>query len=180
MAQIAKESRALAAIELEEAIRQAQRYTTGYNPSTRIINQKTNRVREKEDEFKRCHYAYCEKAKLEISGDEAMRYLREMSDKATDAIDECMVFVEDLERKEHEGDQQANEAALQEEQKHKVDVQYQRYLTEVAIDERIAKDLCQKVHTTVSEDDLSITNVVLMKTHLEALTKNDEVLKKSW
>ena len=55
MAQAAKEMFKSSQLELEEAMRQARRYLDSHKPSTRIINQRIQRIRDKEDEFKRYH-----------------------------------------------------------------------------------------------------------------------------
>ena len=55
MAQQEKEMLKSGQIDLEEAIRQAKRYLTSHQPSTRIINQRIQKIREKE-EIKSGHY----------------------------------------------------------------------------------------------------------------------------
>ena len=76
MSQTAKNMRASAAVELDEAIRQAKRYTKSHQPSARILNQRIKRIRETEENFIRCHYAFCEKSNVEVESDESLEYLK--------------------------------------------------------------------------------------------------------
>ena len=180
MAQTTKELRASAAIELSEAIRQAGRYLKSHQPSTRIIQQKIQKIREREDEFKRYHFAYHEKAKIEVDSDDSMKYLQEKLDSAEDIIDECMLYVEERELATREEEQKSSEASSRDAERRKTDCLYQKCLTEVSIDERIAVDICKKVQTLLRDEETTTSNSVLMKTYLESLAEVQDSLKRSW
>ena len=180
MAQAAKEMLASATRDLDEAIRQTTSYMEGHQPSTRILQQRIQRVREKEEEYKRVYYTYHEKAKLDIDSGEVMQNLQEKLDKVADVVDEATIFIEDKEFKQHEEERLSSEMSYTIDEKRKVDIQYQRCVTEVSIDERIAKDLCQKVEKITAENVLTITKHVLMKTHLDGLVEILKILSTSW
>ena len=121
MSQAAKVLRASAFVELEEAIRQEKRYLGSHQPSTRIIQQKIFKVREKETEFKRYHFAHCEKTHIDVDSQEAMDYLRPKLDDAMDIIDECTTFIEEREMKKQEEDDQSSAESKEQEVAHRFD-----------------------------------------------------------
>ena len=83
----AKRERAVAAQELAEAIRQADRYLESTGPTTRLVNQRIAKINEREERLRYCHYTYCEKAKIPLDDNEATTYLTEKTDAALDCTD---------------------------------------------------------------------------------------------
>ena len=161
-------------------MRQAKRYLDSHQPSTRIVNQKLERIRDKQEELKLSHYAYCDKANIEINSDEAMTFLRGILDTAEDAIDECTLFLDSRDFDDQEEVRKADEALIEAEKKRRSDSQYQRAQIEVSIDERVAKDLCQKINDVVVNDEVTSTNAALVRTYLDGLEDISRVLHNSW
>ena len=93
----AKRERDVAARELEDAVRQATRYLDGTNPSQRLIQQRISKINEREERLRRCHYTYCDKAKISVEDDVQMNYLSDKTDAAIDCTDKCTIFIDDME-----------------------------------------------------------------------------------
>ena len=180
MAQTAKHMRASAIMKLNEAIHQAKRYMNSNQPSTRILNQRVKKIRESEENFIRCHYAFCEKSSIEVESDESLKYLRPKLDEAMDVIDRCSEFVEEKERNDVDAINKDSEAAMKEEEKRRVDSQFQKYLTEVTIEERMAKDLIGKINVLVNEDTPTVPNAMLMKAYVDDLSDVQRKLPPLW
>ena len=180
MAQAAKEARASTTVELEEAIRQAKRYLASHEPSTRIIEQRIKRIREVEAEFKRYHFVYCGKANIEIDSKEQMDYLQAKLDNSVDAIDECMAFIEDKERQQRDREDEISTESLKQEEKRKSETRYQNCIAELSLDERMAKDLCQKINILAHEELYTTGNAVTMEAHLDGLNNLQKALHQSW
>ena len=111
MSAIAEKLRASASVELEEAMRQVKRYLASNNPSVRLIQQKMRKVTEREEELKRFHFSYCNKADVAVDSEEAMKFIREKSDAATDCVDECMIYIEENEINQAEKEKYRTDAA---------------------------------------------------------------------
>ncbi len=86
----AKRDRDIAAKELTDAIRQADKYINAPNPNTRLLKQRITRIEERETHFRECHYLYLDKAKLSYDDDNENIYLTELTDKALDCTDKCL------------------------------------------------------------------------------------------
>ena len=161
-------------------MRQAKRYLQTSRPSTRIINQRVQKIREAEEEFKRNHFTFCEKAKIGVDSEDAMVYLRGMLDNSADVKDECEEFIEEREKQHLEEENKVSAVTQKEEEKLRNTGLYIRRLAEVSIDERVAKDVCQKVQTLVEQNELSKANTVLMKMHVDRLDEVQQVLNQAW
>ena len=180
MAQAAKEMQTSSLVTLEEAIRQAKRYLNTHKPSTRIIEQRIQRIQAADSEFRRHHITYCEKAGIGVDSTEAKNYVQPKLDDAIDAMDECTAFIEDREQSQREQDAEAQAASIREGDKQKDDVQYQRCLIEMSIDERVAKEFCRKVQELVQENEITADNAVLMQLHLNGLDEVHQNLIQLW
>ena len=180
MAQAAKEMLKSSQIELEEAMRQAKRYLDSHKPSTRIINQRIQRIRDKEDEFKRYHFVYYEKSSEGVESDEAMKVLRDTLDTSMDTIDECNVFIEDKEEKQRQEEDDSASTTRTQEEEQMSNALYLKQVTEVSIDERVAKDFIQNVNLLVAKNEFTKANYILIKTHLEGLEDVLSALNPSW
>ena len=109
-----------------------------------------------------------------------MSYIKNKSDEATDTVDEAMVFIEKREDELLEHDKTSSDAATQEERSIERNRLYQRSLTQLAIDERFAKEVCRNINTVVASEEYSIENAVLLESHMEKLRETQEILNKSW
>ena len=146
MAQTAKIMRASSLAELEEAIRQAKRYLPTEKSSRRIREQKIRRISEKD-------FTYCEKTNRKLDSNEAKNFLQPKLDSATDTIDECTSYIDEQERKNRENKDTSHAASIKEGKKRREDCHYQRRLVEFSIDERRAKELCEKVGNMVNANE---------------------------
>ena len=99
MSKQAEVARVATAFDLEEAMRQAQRYLGSQNPNPRLVQQKADKVAMLENELKKVHLSYCEKSNIDIDDEDAKKYIRQKCDAAIDVIDECMLFIEEEETK---------------------------------------------------------------------------------
>ena len=96
MAKQAEAHRVAALFNLQESMRQVDRYRKTSKPSVRLLKQKVKLVEEFEDELKRSHLQYCEKANIDVNSKEAKEFIEKECDAAIDLIDECIrgVFTE--------------------------------------------------------------------------------------
>ena len=74
-------------------------------------------------------------------------------DSATDTIDECTSYIDEQERKNRENKDTSHAASIKEGKKRREDCHYQRRLVEFSIDERRAKELCEKVGNMVNANE---------------------------
>ena len=65
----AKRERDVAAKELKDVIRQAEKYRDSLNPSSRIMKQRIVRIEEKENHLRDIHYRYLDRAKIDLEND---------------------------------------------------------------------------------------------------------------
>ena len=70
MAEQMVRERDAAVIELNDAIRQVERYLNSHNPSIRILKQKIDKIDNKMEDLKLCHYEYSRKAKKALDDPE--------------------------------------------------------------------------------------------------------------
>ena len=179
MAQAAKEMLKSSQIELEEAMRQARRYLDSHKPSIRIINQRIQRIRDKEDEFKRYHFACYGKLSEGTEATDAMKVLRDTLDTSMDAIDACNVFIEEKEEQQRQEEEDSASATRTQEQQMS-NALYLKQVTETSIDERVAKDFIEKINLLVAKNEFNKANSVLIKTYLEGLEDVLGALNPSW
>ena len=180
MAQAAKEMRSAAYIELQEAIRQAKRYLGSHQPSIWIIHQRIKRIRDKEEEFKRYHFAYYEKSGEGVESKDGMKELQDTLDDSMDVIDDCTMFIDSIEEEKRQAEGAAATASQSEEEDRVTNALYQKQLTAVSIDERIARDLCRNIHDLVTTNELNSVNSAHMKAHLDTLDDLQGALNPSW
>ena len=173
MSKQAEVKRATAAFELEESMRQAQRYLNSKTVNVRLVQQKADKVAALETELKKVHLQYCEKSNIDINSEEEMKYIRSKCDAAVDVIDECMLYIEEVEERKLHGDTQKekNEKELEE---------IQRCKSQIRGDERYALDISKKITDLVAADRYTADNKVLMRTYWERLQEIFESLNRSW
>ena len=133
--------RATASEELNESIRQAQRYLDGARPSTRLIKQKMEKVIAMEQELRRCHFASCNLEEIPLDSDEARKYIGPKMDESADCVDKCMLAIED-----HESSDASDEknATIQNEQA-QFEEKFQGVVMQMTSDEKFATDMRAKI-----------------------------------
>ena len=171
----AKRERDVAARELDDAIRQAIRYLDGTNPSQRLVQQRISKINEREERLRRCHYTYCDKAKISVEDDEQKNYLSDKTDAAIDCTDKCTIFIDDLE----------NElkfslvTATNEEKLLEKEISRNQIESEVTVEEKFARDLMMKLNE-ILEMDITEEVMKLAKVYDEKLCESVDNLNKSW
>ena len=173
MSRQAEIKRVTAAINLEEAMRQARRYLNSEKPNVRLVQQKAEKVTALEMELREAHFTYCEKSNTDLSDEEAKKYIEKKSDAAIDCVDECMLFID-----ENQSKQSVGEAAKQKSDKEADEIK--RCRAQVVGDERYAKDISKKIGDLVGTESYTIDNMVLMKTYNERIQEIFESLNRSW
>ena len=93
MADAAKRAREVAAKELADAIRLAEKQLHAANPNLRILRQRITRIEEREARFRETHYTYLDKAKISLDDEDETAYLTERTDKAIDCMDLCFELI---------------------------------------------------------------------------------------
>ena len=117
MAETSLRERDTAAIEMHDAIRQVKKYLSSCNPSIKILKQKLSKVSEKGEEAKRCHFANCRKAKIELQTEGATLFIAEMPDYITDCVDDGLLYIEQRELDELSKNKLSGDAAVEEEKR---------------------------------------------------------------
>ena len=171
----ARRERDVASRELEEAIRQANRYLKSINPTPRLLQQRIARVNEREQRLRQCRYVYCEKAKISIDEEEQVTYISEKTDAAIDCTDKCTICIDDI-----EGEHQISiDTATEEKRNLEKEAFREQLKSEVAVDEKFALELMIKVNEIVN---MEITDevILLAKTYDEKLCESVDNLTKSW
>ena len=167
-------ARVVASRELEEAIRQANRYLKSINPTPRLLQQRIARVNEREQRLRQCHYVYCEKAKISIDEEERVTYLSEKTDAAIDYTDKCTICIDDI-----EGEHQISiDTATEEKRNLEKETFREQLKSEVAVEEKFALELMIKLNEIVN---MEITDevILLAKTYDEKLCESVDNLTKS-
>ena len=144
MSRQAEVKRVAVAASLEEAMRQARRYLKNEKPNVRIVQQKADKVSALEVELREAHFAYCEKANIDIKDEDQKKYIEGMSDLAIDCVDECLVFVDENEYKQTKGDKAKEKTDKEAEE-------IKRCKAQVAGDEIYIKDISKKITDLVAK-----------------------------
>ena len=159
--------------ELEEAMRQAQRYLQSQTANPRLVQQKADKVAALEDELKKVHLQYCEKSNIDINTEEEMNYIRARCDKAIDVIDECMLYIEDAEIQKSQGN-----TTKERDEKDKEEIQ--RCKSQLVGDERYAMDISKKINELIARNSFTVDDKVLMKTYCERIQDIFDGLNRGW
>ena len=173
----AKRERDVASRELSDAIRQAERYTKSTNRSLRIVKQRITKMNEKEERLRSYHYTYCEKAKIPFDNEEAIDYLTERIDAASDCTDACTNFIDDretdveLEKRRTTENEASSKLNSENERKRK------QIEADVIIEETLAQELVKKIDAI--QCDVKSMNIALLKTYDWKLNEAVENLNKS-
>ena len=173
MSRQAEVKRVAAAASLEEAMRQARRYLKNEKPNVRIVQQKADKVSALEIELREAHFAYCEKANIDIKDEDQKKYIEGMSDLAIDCVDECLVFVDENEYKQSKGDKAKEKTDKEAEE-------IKRCRAQVAGDETYIKDISKKITDLVAKKSYTHDNMVLMNTYSERIQEMYESLNRAW
>ena len=70
----ARREREVAWRELGDAIRQAERCLRSDNPTSRLVKQRMKRIDEQQENLRRRHYTFLEKAKLSVENEDEVAY----------------------------------------------------------------------------------------------------------
>ena len=172
MAKQAEAHRVAALFNLQDSMRQVNRYRQTSQPSVRLLKQKVNSVVQLEAELKRSHLQYCEKANIDVNSKEAKEFIETECDAAIDLIDECMITIHDEELR-----LEANETIQQKDEEEQIEIQ--RYKLQVNADARFVEEVITKIN------ELKIAsgtpdNVVLMRLYFERVQDISERLNKAW
>ena len=130
--------RAAAAFNLEEAMRQAQRYLQSARPSARLLQQKADKITELENELRKMHLLHCDKSNIDIDSEEAKSYIQPKCDAAVDCVDECMLFIEDDELNRSKGEEIKVKSDKEE-------TEIKRRQAQIVGDERYTEDVAKKI-----------------------------------
>ena len=95
--QAALNGRAAFAATLNENIRELNKYIDGENISTRLLQQKLNKVVTSRDMLISKHYQYAEKANIEIESPELLQWITPKLDESTDIMYNVFLLIEELE-----------------------------------------------------------------------------------
>ena len=104
-------------IEMNDAIRQVNKYLSSSNPSIRILKQKLSKVGEKGEEIKRYHFEYCRKAKMDFQSEEVRSFITATSDSITDCVDAGLLYIEEREFKDLDKKKSSRDAEAEEEKR---------------------------------------------------------------
>ena len=122
------------------------------------MKQKANKIEVLENDLRKIHLSYCEKANIDIHSEDAKRYIQEKSDAAVDVIDECMLFIEEAEQRNSQGDTAKVKMEKEEEE-------IQRCKSQIVGDERYAMDISKKIDALLKTESYTMENMVAMKTY---------------
>ena len=165
--------RVAAAFNLEEAMRQAQRYLQSARPSARLLRQKADRIIELENELRKMHLLHCDKSNIDINSEEAKEYIQPKCDAAVDCVDECMLFIEDDELNRSKGEETKVKSDKEE-------TEIKRRQAQIVGDERYAEDVAKKIQELVNTENHTVDNMVLMKTYCKRIQDIFDCLNEAW
>ena len=100
MAENATKQRAQSNAEMQECIREINRYRVTPNPSMRLLKQKLDKLNNAKGYLLKRHYAYAEKHGIEIDSEELLNWITPKLDEANDLADFLFVTIDDHERTE--------------------------------------------------------------------------------
>ena len=177
----AEKIRKNAAVELTEAIRQATRYLDGTKggvaqPSLRIVKQRMQKVMDKEEQLKACHFSYCDKAGVEVEGEEAMNFLSKLVDDATDCVDSCLLYIEEQEMNAAEEAKVVTAETDSEKERERLE----GWKNQIAEEEKFASELILKIRNKIEDALYNIENMVHVRTYKQHLQDTFSNLDQSW
>ena len=135
---------------------------------------------EKEEELKRIHFAYCDKANIDVNADDAKKFLQERCDAAIDCVDKCMIYIEEQQFNKGEDEKNATEAISQRENEEQKRIQIQGCLAQVASNKRFANEISAKMQTIIDSKRYTMDNMVLVKTYNDRIQDIFENLNQAW
>ena len=165
-------------IEFDGAIRQVDRYLVSHDPSIRILQQKSAELDEKRDNVKHYHFEYCRKAKFPFDSEEAVSFITDKSDAASDCPDKGLVYIENREIEVDSRENAHRNAEIENEKKSHKLLKFSQLMSEIETEEDFAKEILCKMNTITDREDYSATNEVLMPSFDERLQKIAESLSK--
>ena len=175
----ARREREVAWRELGDAIRQAERCLRSDNPTSRLVKQRMKRIDEQQENLRRRHYTFLEKAKLSVENEDEVAYLEEKMDAAIDCLDRCMIFTEDQESDAEAKKRDSASAAELEKLTLEKDTVLRQLKTNITVEENFANGLVEKIKDTLAK---GITSDILtsVKMHDDKLCETLENLDKAW
>ena len=137
-AEQAKRDRDTAVIEMDDSIRQVERYLSSHNPSIRILKQKINKVDDKKECAKHRHFEYCHKAKVPVDDEDEKLFITNILDTATDCMDRALLFFEEKEIEKDTQEKLNSEAVIEEERKKERSARISRLMSELGSENNFA------------------------------------------
>ena len=187
----ARRERDIAAKELTDAIRQAEKYIAAPNPNGRLLRQRISRIEERELRLRECHYTYLDKAKISINDETESKYLVDLADKALDCSDKCQDLIpEDTPAAPPAppatvdaatiAATHANTATTSSEPDKKTRCKLIK--REIAMDEKFADQLVVKLNEILDSPDVDSQEDIIgsVKSHDDKLSETLANLDKSW
>ena len=176
----AKRGRDVAAREVYEGIRQAEKYLSSTNPSVRLLKQRMSKVDQRVERLRECHYTYCEKAKIPVDNEDAIKYLSEITDAALDCTDECAIFVEEKEIDAEITKKRLTETEEKSKQRQEKIALARQVSADTAVKEEFALALTTKLRAVLSGDEKTDEVIALEKLYDDKLCETVDNLNKAW
>ena len=180
MADLASRERNAAIIELNETIRQLDRYLQSANPVTRIIKQKIEKIEQKSDVFKGSHYNYCRVAKVELSDENQVKIFNDQLDLAEDASDRALLVIDDREQADAATDQAAQQVNSTAQQESLRTLKIAQMKSILWSDKVFATDLVSNIKRIVDAAEVNESNASQVDSFNERLVEMDEKINNSW
>ena len=180
MADLASRERNAAIIELNETIRQLDRYLQSANPVTRIIKQKIEKIEQKSDVFKGSHYNYCRVAKVELSDENQVKIFNDQLDLAEDASDRALLVIDDREQADAATDQAAQQVNSTAQQESLRTLKIAQMKSILWSDKVFATDLVSNIKRIVDAAEVNESNASQVDSYNERLVEMDEKINNSW
>ena len=165
--------RAAALFNLEEAMRQAERYLKSESPKPRLIRQKANKIMELENELRKAHFLHCEKSNIDIASDDATSFIQPKCDAAIDCVDECMLLIDEKEFNQTVNDEKKEKSAQESEET-------KRLKSQIIGDERYSKDIAKKIKELAAKKEFTADNCVVMRLYSERIQDIFDSLNQAW
>ena len=112
-----------------------------------------DKVNKKLKNAKHYHFAYCDKAAIQLDSEDVKTYITDIIDAATYCADECMIFIEEYEFNKSEKEKHLLNATVRKEKKEERDTQYKHLSSEIKTEEVFAKEITGKIDVIVRQQD---------------------------
>ena len=161
------------AAKLEGSIRQLRRYLDSASVSSRILQQKIDKVSVDQEELINAHHAYGEKSETELLSETMSAYLNGKIDAAVDIIDEAEEKLDQL-------SEEKELASAAEASNSKRDSELSKARQEIFSNTEVVRAAMTNLSVAIAKDEPSESDIVFVDSIISDIAARENELKDAW